>query len=115
VISIRLFSTTAGASTTLPSVPCAIDFGNAEHVGDELAQAVVPGEVDRLEADLPGVSEPLLVHVSDQHGCRAEDARGRCGREADRPRARDVDRRTNADLGGNGAVEARRQNIGEAG
>jgi len=54
VISIRLFSTTSGGSTTLPSVPCAFaskptqsialsDFRNAEDVGNELAQAIVPG------------------------------------------------------------------------
>src|SRR3984957_16788384 len=92
-----------------------VDFRNAKDVGDELAQAVVPGEVDRLEADLPGVGEPLLVHVPDQHGCGAENSRGRRGREPDRPGAGDVDRRSDADLGGDGAMESGRQNIGQAG
>jgi hypothetical protein len=52
------------------------------------------------------VSEPVLV-VSDQHGCRAKDARGRCGRKADRPCAGDIDRRSGADLGGDGSMEIR--------
>src|SRR5882724_7322398 len=47
------------------AVDRAVDFWNAEHVGDEFAEAIMPGEVDRLEADLPGVGETLLVHVSD--------------------------------------------------
>jgi len=92
-----------------------IHFGNAQDVGDELTQAIVPGEVDRLEANVLGVGEPLFVHVSDQHGCRAKNLRGRRGREADRPCAGDVDRRSDADLGGDGSVESRRQNIGKAG
>src|SRR5882757_6189451 len=75
----------------------------------------MPGEIDRLEANVLGVRESFLVHVSDQHCCRAKDARGRCGREADRPCAGDVDRRSNADLGGDGSVKSRRQNIGKAG
>src|SRR4051794_12594148 len=42
------------------AVDRAVDFRNAEHIGDELAQAIVPREVDRLEADLPGMGKPLL-------------------------------------------------------
>jgi hypothetical protein len=43
----------------------------------------------------------------------AKDARGRCGRKADRPCAGDIDRRSGADLGGDGSIESGRQNIGE--
>jgi hypothetical protein len=43
------------------------------------------GEVNRLEADILGVGKLLLVHVSDQHGCRAKDARGRCSSEPTGP------------------------------
>jgi hypothetical protein len=75
----------------------------------------VPGEVDRLEADLLGVSEPLLVHVADQHGRRAKDTRGRGRRKPNRPCPGDLDGRSDTDLGGDGAVESRGQNIGEAG
>jgi hypothetical protein len=72
----------------------------------------VPSEIDRLEADVLGVGESLLIHISDQDNCGAKDARGRCGSEADRSCAGDVDRRSDADLGGDGSVESRRQNIG---
>ena len=68
-----------------------INFWNAEDVSNEFAETIVPGEVDRLEADFLGVSEPLLVHVADQHGRRAKDARGRGRRKADRPCPGDVD------------------------
>jgi hypothetical protein len=32
-----------------------------------------------------GLGKRLVVHVSDHHGCRAEDARGRRSRKADGP------------------------------
>jgi len=32
-----------------------------------------------------GLGKRLVVHVSDHHGCRAKDARGRCGRKTDGP------------------------------
>jgi hypothetical protein len=78
------------------AVDRAIDFRNAEDVGDEFAQAIVPGEVDRLEPNVLGVGEPLLVHIPDQHSCRAENARGCRGCEADRPCTGDVYGRTDA-------------------
>ena len=97
------------------AVDRAIDFRNAQDVGDEFAQPIVLGEVDRLEADVLGMGEPLLIHVADQHDSRAKNARGRGGREPDRPCAGDVDCRSDAHLGGDGAVESGRQDIGQAG
>ena len=44
-----------------------IDFGNAEDVGDELAETIMPSEVDRFKTDLLGVGEALPLHVTDQH------------------------------------------------
>src|SRR5258708_6527439 len=97
------------------AVDCAVDLWNAEDIGDEFAKTIVPGEIDRLEADFLGVSEPLLVPFSDPHGCRAEDARRCCSRKADWPCPGDVDGRSDPDLGGDGPVESRRQNIGAGG
>jgi len=82
------------------AVDRAIDFWNAQDVGDEFAQAIVLGKVDRLEANAFGMGEPLLVHVSDQHRRGSKNLRGRRGREADGPRAGDVDRRSDADFCG---------------
>jgi hypothetical protein len=67
------------------AVDRAIDLGNAEYVRHELAEAIMLGEVDRLEADVLGVGEPPFVHIPDQHSCRAENACGCRGRETDRP------------------------------
>ena len=48
--------------------------------------------IDRLKADLFGVSEPFLVHIADHDDRGAENARRRGGCEAHRPGACNVDR-----------------------
>jgi hypothetical protein len=40
-----------------------VDFRNADNVGDQFAQPIVLGEINRLEADILGVGESLLVHI----------------------------------------------------
>src|ERR1700730_17733836 len=42
-----------------------IDCWFADDRGHLLAEAIVPGEVDRDEADLSGVLQPRFVHVAD--------------------------------------------------
>jgi hypothetical protein len=69
-----------------------IDLGYAYDVRDKLTQTIVFDEIDRLKADVFGVSEPFLVHIADHDDRGAENARRRGGCEAHRPGACNVDR-----------------------
>ena len=60
----------------------AIDLWDANHVCDEFAQPIVDLEIDRLETNLLGMGEPLLIHIANQHDSCAEDTRGRSCRES---------------------------------
>ena len=52
------------------TIDSAVDFGLAQHIGDQFIQPIMFCEVDWFEANLLCVGEPLLIHVADQYDSR---------------------------------------------
>ena len=72
-------------------------------------------EVDDFEADLPGMLQAHRIDVADNDDRRPQQARRGGRRQTNRSGTGDIDGRAGADTGRHRAVEAGRQDIGQAG
>ena len=102
VTSMIELSTVAGRSTlaSLPvavgleadAVDRAIDFRHADDLLDLLGQRGILLQIDDFAAETLGLLEAVGDHVADDHDRRAQQMARRGARQADRPRAGDIDR-----------------------
>ena len=86
--------------------------GDAEDLLD-LVLRVALGDVDGLAAEAAGLGEALRDEVADDDDGGAQQLRAGRGGEADRARAGDVDGRAGPDAGGDAAVVAGREDVGQ--
>ncbi|MCY1289822.1 hypothetical protein D9M70_389320 [compost metagenome] len=93
----------------------AIHFRLAQQVSDLLVQRGVLGQVGDLEAHRLGVGQAHRVDVADDHHRGAQQTGGSGGGQAYGTGTSDVDSAARADTGGDRAVVAGGQDVGEAG
>ncbi len=110
--SLALGAVAAGLETD--GVDAAVDFRDAEDLLDLLGRAAL-GQVDGFAAEAARLRQAVLVQVADDHdGGTQQLGAGRRG-QAHGAGAGDVDGGSDADAGGDGAVEAGREDVREHG
>jgi hypothetical protein len=119
-IDIKELSTVAGAS--FPSLPCALaskptasTAASTSDLRDQFAQIISLGQIDRGEANLFRMLQPLCVHVTDHHQCCPQDPRRCCCSHPYGACSRDVYDRTDTNACHDRTMKSGREDIRQHG